>query len=230
MWIIDPASTTAKQVLTGTVQAGNIISGVVWTSGTNQTHTAGATIVDYTTATGFDMVTTGVLKHANQDGSLQKSPVITAIGTGGIVTANLANASVTADKLATGAAGASVLTSETTVSTTYTDLTTTTDTVTVTIGANGLALVFLYGFMGNSQASSLSNISFTVSGANTLAASDNLCLSYSTPPSGAGFSGNYGATFLLTALIPGSSTFKMKYRVNANTGTFLSRRIAVLPL
>lgn len=90
VWIIDPASTTAKQVFTGTVQTSNIITGVVWTTGTNQTHTAGATIVDYTTATGFDMHSLGILKHANQDGSLSATAVQTAIGTGGITNTNLA--------------------------------------------------------------------------------------------------------------------------------------------
>lgn len=99
VWIIDPASSTAKQVLTGTVAAGNQIINVVWTYGTNQTHTAGATIVDYTTATGFDLVTTGIQKFATQGGILLQSPVITAIGTGGITATQLATGSVTAIKL-----------------------------------------------------------------------------------------------------------------------------------
>lgn len=102
VWIIDPSSTTAKQVLTGTVAAGNQIINVVWTYGTNQTHTAGATIVDYTTATGFDLHSAGILKHANQDGSLLQSPVLTAIGTGGITSTQIADGSIQPVDLQTG--------------------------------------------------------------------------------------------------------------------------------
>lgn len=91
VWIIDP-STSAKQVLTGTVAAGNQITNVVWTYGTNQTHTAGATIVDYTTATGFDLHSAGILKHANQDGSLLSGAVGAAIATNAI-TASMLSAS-----------------------------------------------------------------------------------------------------------------------------------------
>jgi hypothetical protein len=127
------------------------------------------------------------------------------------------------------AASATVATSETTTSTTYTDLTTTTDTVTVTIGANGLAFVFLYCNMANSAASSQCYAAYVVSGANIQAATDTQSLQYVTPPSGSAWNGAFGATFLLTGLSTGSTTFKMKYRVNTNTGTFLNRRIAVIP-
>jgi hypothetical protein len=128
------------------------------------------------------------------------------------------------------AAAATVATGESTTSTTYADLTTTTDTVTATIGANGLALVNLYSLLQNSQASSISYVSFAVSGANTLAAADGNALIYTTPPSGANWYNAMGATFLLTGLTAGSTTFKMKYRVNANTGTYSARQISVVPL
>src|SRR5947209_8007473 len=72
----------------------------------------------------------------------------------------------------TGTQNASVTTGESTTSLTYTDLATTTDSVTVTIGSSGLALVFLYALLQNSQASSISYVAFAVSGANTIAASD----------------------------------------------------------
>lgn len=150
VWIIDPASSTAKQVLTGTVQTGNIITGIVWTFGTNQTHTAGATIVDYTTATGFDLVTMGILKHANQDGSLQQSSVLTAIGTGGITSTQLATNSVTAPKLATNAitlGSASITANISTQATSATQATGLTSTVTVPAGGRGLEITVSGGYL-----------------------------------------------------------------------------------
>lgn len=144
----------------------------------------------------------------------------------------IANAKITPDKLATGAGTSTIVTSaETTTSTSYADLTTTTDTVSVTIGANGLALVSLYcGLMYNNTATTgYAYVSFAVSGASTVAASDNRSLL--VLPTGANVPQiGVGATFLLTGLTAGSNTFKMKYRVAAGTGGFGNRTIAVVPL
>jgi hypothetical protein len=141
-----------------------------------------------------------------------------------VVTANITNGAVTANKLGTGATVATVLTSETTTSTSYVDLTTVTDTVTVTVGANGLLWVSIYCGMNNSGAN-YSGMSFTLSGANTQAASDTFAIA---------FNGStimrYGATFPLTGLNAGSTTVKAKYDVSAGTGTFVNRRISALPL
>lgn len=153
----------------------------------------------------------------------------TTLPNGDIVTANLANASVTADKLGTGAAAAFVATSETTPSNTYADLATVTDTVAVTIGANGVALVSIAAHVALGTASGESVfVGFAVGGATTIAATDTLAFQYQ--PWTAGAFGQYGNTFLVTGLAPGSTTFKMKYRVSSNTGTFFNRRIAVVPL
>lgn len=157
-----------------------------------------------------------------------KSGVITTAGAVG-TTAIVAGA-VTPDKLATGAATASVTTSETSATQTYADLTTTTDTVTVTIGAKGLALISLYSQVSVNAASSNIFAAFAISGATTQAATDSLALHYATPPSGASWTHSGSATFLLTGLTAGSTTFKMKYRVDSNTGTWGNRRIAVVPL
>ena len=127
-----------------------------------------------------------------------------------------------------GTAQAVVATQETTTSTSYTDLTTTTDTVTVTIGASGMAMVLLYAAIGNTTAGAISYVSYAVSGANTIAASDAQSL-YFQIASGAGNAGASGTMFFLTGLATGSTTFKMKYRVSANTGNFANRRIAVIP-
>lgn len=139
----------------------------------------------------------------------------------------LTNSTVTADKLSTGAANATVATSETTTSTSYTNLTTTTDSVTATIGANGTAAVSLYCHFSNSGLGNYSLMAVDISGANTVAAAD-------ATASGGNINASsdlwLGTTFLLTGLVAGSTVFKAKYRVSAGTGTFSARRIAVIPL
>lgn len=60
--VIDPTDSDKKQVFTGTVDtAGTQITGVVWTEGTDQDHTTGATVVDYETATAWAMIAKGLL-------------------------------------------------------------------------------------------------------------------------------------------------------------------------
>jgi hypothetical protein len=78
--LIEPGLTN-QQCFTGTVDtAGNQITGVVYTTGTNVAHSAGVTIVDYVTSTTVGMISKGVLKHANQDGSLTNAAVKAALG------------------------------------------------------------------------------------------------------------------------------------------------------
>jgi hypothetical protein len=69
-FVIEPASATAKQVFTGIVDGAqaNIIN-VIWTEGTNQAHSSGATIADYTTATHFALLQLGLLKEHNSNGT-----------------------------------------------------------------------------------------------------------------------------------------------------------------
>lgn len=126
------------------------------------------------------------------------------------------------------AATAYVATSETTTSTSFTDLATTTDTVTVTVGASGVALVILYssitcpGYFGA--------MGYAASGANTVAATTTKSLivddAAATTALGA------SATFLEVGLSPGSTTFKAKYCSgnSSATQTFVNRRISVVPL
>jgi hypothetical protein len=128
-----------------------------------------------------------------------------------------------------GAQAAFVATSETTASTTYTDLTTPGPAVTVTVGASGMVMVLIYGQLGNTNVGSQSFISFAASGANTQAASDGMALGVQIASS-AGLGISAGATFLLTGLNPGSTTFTSKYRVTATTGNFSNRRITAIPL
>jgi hypothetical protein len=166
----------------------------------------------------------------NDDGSLKDDAVTTdVIADDAVTTDKLDDASVTPDKLATGAAAAEVLTSQTTTSTTYTDLATVGPTVTLDVGANGLALVSVFGHLQNSTASGESAfIGIALSGANTVAANDNRALRYQ--PWTANAFGQFGATFLFGGLTPGSTTFTLKYRTTAGTATFVNRRLSVVPL
>lgn len=76
--VIEPTSTTNKQVFTGVVDtAGVQITGVIWTEGTNVTHTAGSTVVDYVTATHLAIVTKGLLVSHNPAGTMITSLPLT---------------------------------------------------------------------------------------------------------------------------------------------------------
>lgn len=116
---------------------------------------------------------------------------------------------------------ASVLTSETTTSTSYTDLATPGPAVTVTCGT--MALVVVAASTSNSGAGS-TRMAYDVSGATTEASADNRGM------------GNANTDIVIAStvvlevgLTPGVNTFTAKYRVASGTGTFLSRRIVVLP-
>lgn len=131
-----------------------------------------------------------------------------------------------------GATGTNVDTLRTTTSTTYADITDTTDTVTVTVGPSGKVRVEISANISNNTLAATGYVSFLVSGANTLAADDSRAL-WSTAQA-AGYFIQFGTTIGLgvdgTPLNPGSTTFKMKYKVSTGTGTFLNRRILVEPL
>lgn len=79
VFVVEPASSTAKQAVTGTVDtAGVQLTGAVWTEGTNTTHSAGATVVDYVAATHMSMVTKGLLVSHNQDGTIKNNAITSA--------------------------------------------------------------------------------------------------------------------------------------------------------
>jgi len=114
---------------------------------------------------------------------------------------------------------------ESTTSATYTDLATTTDQVTVTIGQSGTAIMFLSALLYNSVPG-WSYIGYVASGANTIAVAD--AITAFSSQGGAGW--QFGITIILTALSPGATTFKMKYKATTSTtGSFGNRRIAVIP-
>lgn len=69
-FVVAPTVSSEKQVFTGLVDtAGLQLTNVVWTTGTNQTHAAGTTVVDYVTATHMSQTSKGILVEHNQDGT-----------------------------------------------------------------------------------------------------------------------------------------------------------------
>lgn len=67
--VVDPTDASKKQTFTGVVDTAGIqLTAVIWTAGTNQTHTGGSTVVDYATATHISMMTKGLLRDHNQSG------------------------------------------------------------------------------------------------------------------------------------------------------------------
>lgn len=174
------------------------------------------------TLTGFTVSNNGTVYGISVTGGTIGSAALAA---NAVTTSAIANTAVTPSKLGLSPQTALVITSETTTSTSYTQLTTTTDQVTVTIGGNGLALVSLFAGAFNSG-SNLSLITYQASGANTIAASDNNIMGETSVATET----VTGGTKLLTGLNPGSTTFKMVYRVSAGTGTFERRNISVVPL
>lgn len=144
----------------------------------------------------------------------------------------LQNSTVTSSKLNTGSTSAAVAAAASTTSTSYTptlsdSLTT---SVTVTIGANGVALLVVssQSFQANNGAQSFA--SFSASGANTIAASDANALAFGLPTVGSGMMAQFSKVKILTGLTPGSTTFTLAYRVSGGTGTFTFRDISVVPL
>jgi hypothetical protein len=145
-----------------------------------------------------------------------------------VKTSNYQNASVTADKLKTGAATALVAASEATASTSPVDLATSGPTVVATIGANGLALVIVSADCSNSGSGNFTNMYLTASGANTINA--NGVNVYSNKSAAANSDVHASYVGLLAGLNPGSTSFKAKYSVSSGTGTWSTREISVIPL
>lgn len=121
-----------------------------------------------------------------------------------------------------------ISTSQTTTSTSYTDLSTAGPAVTAVIGASGMALLSVTARASNNTSNAGSFMGVAISGANTEAADDERALTCTSPNSGNAYASTY--TRLLTGLTPGSTTFTSKYKVSSGTGTFLYRRISVVPL
>ena len=121
---------------------------------------------------------------------------------------------------------ATVATSQTTTSGTYTDLATAGPAVTITTGTK--ALVVLTAQISNDAALGLASMGFAVSGATTLAAAQTTALS---GRANADFISQMSAVYLVTGLTAGSNTFTAKYqRLSLGTSTFSNRVITVIDM
>lgn len=123
------------------------------------------------------------------------------------------------------ASTASVAGSESTSSSSYTDLSTNGPAVTLTTGT--LVLVGVHCAMSSDTAGGVSFMSFAVSGATTAAAANTRAVSAESEGAGQGF--RIGSSFLIS-VTAGSNTFTAKYAATGGTSSFSQRRLFVIPL
>lgn len=123
--------------------------------------------------------------------------------------------------------GITNITSDTTTSTTYAGLTGGTGPA-VTCTAGLVALV-VWGVLGANSAANVNTFaSYAVSGSTSIVSVDARSVGGSQATAGT-TAVNASRVWLETALVPGSMTFTIQYRVSANTGTFSNRHISVVP-
>lgn len=153
-----------------------------------------------------------------RDNLLETGPSL-ATAAGQVLVANAAN-SLRARLWSTASVTGST---ETTTSTTYTDLATAGPTVTRTTGT--IALVAVSCRAQSSSATENAQMGVAVSGASSVSASNGLALTLS----GTAFQ---ASTYLAlyTGLTAGSNVFTAKYAASAGTAGFAARRIIVMPL
>jgi hypothetical protein len=121
-----------------------------------------------------------------------------------------------------------VTTTQTTTSSTYTDLTTSGPAVTLTTGTKALVIVTCLIFQSQNEKQGYAG--YAVSGATTIAATDDTAL-FSQTDSTTYPQQRASAASRLTTLNAGSNTFTMKYRTNDTTaGYFSKREIIVIDL
>lgn len=123
-------------------------------------------------------------------------------------------------------AGARVAASQTTSSTTFTNLSTVGPSVTVTHG--DFCIIFHSCGLSNNTADVESYMSWDISGDNVRTAQESTVVKQNGVP--ANNTWRMGSVDILTTLTPGTSTFTGKYRVSSGTATFSDRFIGVIPL
>lgn len=121
---------------------------------------------------------------------------------------------------------ATVLTAESTGSTTFAALTTAGPTA-ASVVTGTQALVIISCQTDNNSAGGVSYMGYDVSGSTTISASDDNSLYFESSAIADQYRASYIDHVTLTA---GTNTFTAKYRVSAGTGTFRRREITVIPL
>lgn len=164
-------------------------------------------------------VLTGAQMNLIRDNLNETAPA-KATTAGGIFVATGANA--IAQRIPT---TASVITNESTTSTTFAALTTPGPAVTVTTGTQAIVLISAQG--ANNTVSAAAYSSFAVSGATTTAASDDFAI-YTVSSISNDAQGVSKAEFV--SLTAGSNTFTMQYRASSGTAQYRRRKITVIPL
>lgn len=168
-----------------------------------------------------NVLTAAQLNQQLRDNMLQTSPALATSALGQIFVGTGAN-SIAARLIGQ----TEVLTSESTSSTSYTALTTA-QAVTVTTGTQ--ALVIITAQWTNATVGNQSTMSYAISGASTIAISDNWALTMTDAVSNAFVSGS--RIYLHTGLTAGSNTFTTQYKSSAATAAnFRNRVITVIPL
>jgi len=122
-------------------------------------------------------------------------------------------------------ATANINTGESTSSSAYTALATPGPVVTVTTGV--MALVGVSSTLSNNTVGQNTYMSYAVSGATTIAATDDRAQLMTAAAINQAFRASHW--YLETGLTAGSNTFTAQYRVTANTGSWSNRRMIVVP-
>ncbi len=122
---------------------------------------------------------------------------------------------------------AAVDTSQTTQSTSYTDLATSGPAITVTTGTR--ALVIHGANMSNNTINGFAVMGITISGASSISANDAKAFAFKSGVVDQSIQACW--TELYTTLTPGSNIFTAKYKTTnaAHTATFLRRHLTVIP-
>lgn len=121
-------------------------------------------------------------------------------------------------------ANANVGTSQTTASTTYTDLATVGPAITMATGTS--AIVMWMVEMSNNTAGATCRASVAVTGATSDPAADSRSLKYES--SAAADVARISGVHRFSSLTAGTNTFTVQYVVSAGTGTFLNRVLVVI--
>lgn len=168
-----------------------------------------------------EVVTAAIMNTHVRDNLLETGPAIVTAGAGRMLVSNGTNSLVQRFPQF-----ANVDTSQTTTSTSYTDLTTTGPTISgATTGAR--VLVMVAAQVSNDTAGEKCWMGVDVSGASTVAPSDARAFMYES--SVANDESQAAFFWFYTGLTGGANTFQAKYRVTANTGTFARRKLMIIP-